>query len=366
MSAPAPRPAPFDTTRRGYDRDQVNDAFQRFDAELRVLAADRDAANANANELAAHLGAAREEIEELRHEVDRLSVPPTTAQGMSERLSRMLQLASDEASEIRATSQAEAAETVSIAQQHAAALVSDAEAKVAAATRRGEEITASAKREADKTARALADRKTAMENEHTSTMAAARDEARRIIEKATNEATELDQQSTRARNTERERFDAAIAAERAKTDAEIKRLKETAQRVALERMQQSREFAKRARSTHQGVLDHLDELRKHLITAPGELKLAHIDDFADADDLSDTELLNRELTGPSKIADDERRSAQATSQPSNKPASNGSSSNGSSGPNGAGQANATASTNSNEPSTKPFSANNVNRRVAQG
>ncbi|NMO04269.1 hypothetical protein HH308_23910 [Gordonia sp. TBRC 11910] len=365
MSAPAPRPAPFDTTRRGYDRDQVNDAFQRFDAELRVLAADRDAANANANELAAHLGAAREEIEELRHEVDRLSVPPTTAQGMSERLSRMLQLASDEASEIRANSQAEAAETVSVAQQHSAALIKDAEAKVTAATRRAEEITAAAKREADKTAKSLADRKTAMENEHTATMTAARQEARRIVEKATNEAAELEQQSTRARNTERERFDAAIAAERAKTDAEVKRLKDTAQRVALERMHQSREFAKRARSTHQGVLDHLEELRKHLVSAPNELKLTHIDDFADADDLSDTELLNRELTGPSKISDDEKRAIGKQQQPQQSASNNSAPNavpNGSAPTSGGGSG---AASNSNEPSTKPFSANNVNRRVAQ-
>ncbi|GAB19494.1 hypothetical protein GOEFS_088_00050 [Gordonia effusa NBRC 100432] len=341
MSAPASRPAPFDTVRRGYDRDQVNDRFQRLDAELRVLAADRDAANANANELAAHLTAAREEIEELRHEVDRLSVPPTTAQGMSERLSRMLQLASDEASEIRATAQAEAAETVSVAQQHAASMVSDAEAKVAASKRRAEEVAATSKREAEKSARLLADRKSAMEKEHNSTMTAAREEAQRIVAKATNEATELEQQSARARKTEREQFDAQIAAEREKANAEVKRLKESAQRVALERMKQSREFAKRARSTHQGVLDHLEDLRKHLISAPGELKLAHIDDFADADDLSDTELLNRELSGPSKIAAQKQHATPQRESDDHdaKPSS--------------------------EPSTKPINGNNVNRRVAQ-
>ena len=64
----------------------------------------------------------RGRIDELRREVDTLSVPPTTAQGMSERLSRMLQLASDEASEMRAEASAEAAETVSVARQEAAEL----------------------------------------------------------------------------------------------------------------------------------------------------------------------------------------------------------------------------------------------------
>ena len=104
---------------RGYDRDQVIDFFRRFDAEMRVIAADRDAATANARELADNLELAREEIEELRREVNKLSVPPTTVQGMSERVSSMLRLASDEASEIRARSEAEAAETLSIARQEA-------------------------------------------------------------------------------------------------------------------------------------------------------------------------------------------------------------------------------------------------------
>lgn len=303
MSAPVPPPAPFDTVRRGFDRDQVTDRLQRMDAELRVLAADRDAANANANELATHLTAAREEINNLRSEVDRLSVPPTTAQGMSERLSRMLQLASDEASEIRANAQAEADETVSIAKQQAATLIGEAESKVAEHTRESAEIAAKSKREAEAASKAIADRKAAMEAEHTSAMTAARDQARRIIGKATADANEREAQAARKITSEREAFDAKVADERSRTDAEVKRLKENAERIALERMRQSREFAKRARSTHQSVLEHLEELRKHVTSAPGELKLAHIDDFADADDLSDTELLNRELTGPSKIVE---------------------------------------------------------------
>lgn len=103
MSSQAPRQhLPFSVVMRGYDREQVAERFRRVDADMRVLAADRDAATANANELAAHLHEARATIDELRREVDTLSVPPTTAQGMSERLSRMLQLASDEASEMRA------------------------------------------------------------------------------------------------------------------------------------------------------------------------------------------------------------------------------------------------------------------------
>ncbi|MDH3060720.1 hypothetical protein QEN36_15270, partial [Gordonia alkanivorans] len=65
MPGPA-RQLPFAIVMRGYDREQVADHLQRLDAELRVLAADRDAATANAHELASHLEEARDEIAELR------------------------------------------------------------------------------------------------------------------------------------------------------------------------------------------------------------------------------------------------------------------------------------------------------------
>ena len=39
---------PFTVVRKGYDRDEVRNYFDRFDAELRVTATDRDAAAAQA------------------------------------------------------------------------------------------------------------------------------------------------------------------------------------------------------------------------------------------------------------------------------------------------------------------------------
>ena len=66
MASPAQRPTPFTVVMRGFDRDQVIDHLHRVDAEMRLLAADRDAASSNAAELAAHLESARDEIAELR------------------------------------------------------------------------------------------------------------------------------------------------------------------------------------------------------------------------------------------------------------------------------------------------------------
>ena len=102
-----PSHLPFSIVRKGFDRDEVTNYFARFEAELRVTATDRDAAAAQARDLSRQLENARNEIDELRRDVDRLSVPPTTAEGMSDRISRMFRLASDEASELRARAEAE-------------------------------------------------------------------------------------------------------------------------------------------------------------------------------------------------------------------------------------------------------------------
>lgn len=66
---------PFSVVRKGYDKDEVQRYFERFDAELRVIATDRDAAAAQARDLAVQLEDARDEIDDLRKDIDRLSVP---------------------------------------------------------------------------------------------------------------------------------------------------------------------------------------------------------------------------------------------------------------------------------------------------
>ena len=133
MADSAERPPSFPLARRGYDRDAVDQQLRRFNTDLHLVATDRDSAVSHARELTTHLEQAREEIERLRREVDKLAVPPTTAAGMSERLSRMLQLASDEASEIRATAQSEADELRSVAQQAAKTAKEEAAAAHSAA-----------------------------------------------------------------------------------------------------------------------------------------------------------------------------------------------------------------------------------------
>src|SRR3546814_20436133 len=92
---------PFQIARKGYDRDEVRNYFERFDEELRVTAADRDAAAAQARDLAKQLDDDRDDIDDLRKDVDRLSVPPNTHEGMTEHISHMPHLPPHAASTVR-------------------------------------------------------------------------------------------------------------------------------------------------------------------------------------------------------------------------------------------------------------------------
>jgi cell division septum initiation protein DivIVA len=101
----------FSIVLRGYDRAQVAEHLRLVNAELRMIAADRDAAVDQASQLAYRLDAARTDSERLREQLTRMAEPPETVDGMSERLQWMLRLAHEETKEMRAAAEAEADET---------------------------------------------------------------------------------------------------------------------------------------------------------------------------------------------------------------------------------------------------------------
>src|SRR3954447_26372535 len=92
---PAPGSA-FAITRRGYDSAQVDDYLRDIDAQLRMLAADRDAAVEQNAQLARQVNVAWAETDRLKGQVRRLSQAPESVEGMSERVQSMLKLAQDE------------------------------------------------------------------------------------------------------------------------------------------------------------------------------------------------------------------------------------------------------------------------------
>lgn len=234
---------PFTVVMRGYERDQVAEAINRYNAEMRVLAADRDAAAAHSRQLGDDLEAARATIDDLRTEIDKLAVAPSTLEGASERISNMFRLAQDEASEARALAAADAAEMLSVARQEADALLADAT---------GDRDDAAARRRR-------------METEHLSTMDAAHAEAARIVAEAQAEADRLDAIATANRERVQEDFDLTMAQRRDKAIRELTELDENSRDEAQRTIADARaDASEQRRVAHQHVRD-IQDLRARLL-----------------------------------------------------------------------------------------------------
>lgn len=244
---------PFTVVRKGYDRDEVRNYFDRFDAELRVTATDRDAAAAQARNLAAQLEDARDEIDELRKEVDRLSVPPTTAEGMSDRISRMLRLASDEASEVRAQAQAEAAEMISIAEQQATEMRGKYESLLAETKEKRE----------------------ALEVEFEQTLTNARAESAKIVEAAQADATRITKEAEAKRKAAQQDFEATMADKRTKLTKAMEELEASSRADAAQRIKEATDESNRLVTTANQNADrkiaHAKELAEEMRVLRGRV-----------------------------------------------------------------------------------------------
>ena len=104
---PTPALSEFEVVLRGYDRAQVRETIERLDADIRIALTDRDAAVARASDLASQLSAVHAEMESLRRKLDTAAAP--TYETMGARIANMLQLAEEEAAEIRRTAHTDTA-----------------------------------------------------------------------------------------------------------------------------------------------------------------------------------------------------------------------------------------------------------------
>ena len=96
----------FDVVLRGYDKSQVAETIEQLEADFRIALADRDAAVTRSADLASQLSAMHGEIESLRRKAAHAQAP--TFENISERIQHMLQLAEEEAGEIRRAAEMEA------------------------------------------------------------------------------------------------------------------------------------------------------------------------------------------------------------------------------------------------------------------
>jgi cell division septum initiation protein DivIVA len=219
---PAPGSA-FAVSRRGYDPVQVDDYLRHLDAQLRMLAADRDAAVEQNGQLTRQVNVAWAETDRLKGQLRRLSAPPESVEGMSERLQSMLRLAQDEVAERRRRADAEATEIIARAEAEAGELPRQNEAirrqlehERKQLTFERNKILSDAREEAD----LILSRATADCDQLRATAAAETDAIRR---QAGDERQTLDAQSAAKRTQVEEDFDIAMSARRAEAMATIHR-----------------------------------------------------------------------------------------------------------------------------------------------
>src|SRR5919206_9922 len=144
----------FDVVLRGYDKHQVAETIERLEADFRIALADRDAAVGRSSDLASQLSAMHGEIEALRRKAATASAP--TFENISERIQHMLQLAEEEAAEIRRAAETEAhavreqtaAEERAMLERHAAGQT-EVERMLAEARQSAEQIAQKAQARAD-------------------------------------------------------------------------------------------------------------------------------------------------------------------------------------------------------------------------
>lgn len=168
---------PFAVVRKGFDREQVNSALTRLDAEAELLRADRDSAVERAERAAADLESERERVSALEARVAELGRAPATSDQMSDRLATMLRLATAEAESIRDGAHATADRILTEAEDDAWQLREAAQIELT-------EIRA---------------RNTAIRAEHDAILRTARQRAEEILRSAERQARQLDREAAERR-----------------------------------------------------------------------------------------------------------------------------------------------------------------------
>ena len=90
----------FAVVRRGYDPDAVEAYLRRLDAQVQIMAADRDAAVEQSRQMGVELEACRGRVERMRGQVSALSGPAQSVATTSERVRSMLRLVEDDILEL--------------------------------------------------------------------------------------------------------------------------------------------------------------------------------------------------------------------------------------------------------------------------
>ncbi|TDQ00440.1 metallopeptidase [Labedaea rhizosphaerae] len=235
----------FDVVVRGYDRGQVQHYVAAVEAELRLLATDRDAAVSWAEDLTRQLEQARSQNDRLREQLDRICRTPIDPDALTERLRRRVELAHAEATEITTRARAAAEESW--------ATTRDATDRL---RQRHERLVAE-----------LDARRRELEDEHRQLIRRAHDQVDALSRQAEQRRRDLDEQAARLREQTEADFQVALSARRAEAAREIADQQAAARARAAELVREATERAQRIVGTAQREAARLDERRRQVAAA---------------------------------------------------------------------------------------------------
>jgi cell division septum initiation protein DivIVA len=232
----------FDVRWRGYDRSQVREHVRCAEAEVRILAADRDAAEALAANLAREVERLRSENSGLRADLARLGRTPIDPETVPERLRRRVELAHAEAEEIVARALVSADLAWSTADKEAARL----------RERYQRLVTELDRQRAD----AAAEHREAMRLAHEGIAEAAR--------RAEEGRHELDRLALAARRREQRDFELANDLRRREAAAAVEERRLAAETEAERVVREAREEAERVTRAARAEVEHLATLERRI------------------------------------------------------------------------------------------------------
>lgn len=250
---------PFEITVRGFNRRQVLEHLEALDGRIAMITADRDAALAQVAELSKvlnHLRLESELLEHLREETDKAKsqVERLLANPMSQasaRIERIMQLAQEEAADLKASAEEQITALRVRADREIAELKASAEEQIAAlrahASREAKALLERAKRQCDQLEADSAARREAAERETTERI---RDQEVRAVARMHLLLRVVSERLTnRARSVERD-------------EAALRELRERVSRESKELEAVRSEVTAALDSAHQLLAEALEQVRK--------------------------------------------------------------------------------------------------------
>jgi len=232
----------FPVVRHGYDRAAVREHVRRLVAGAETAAAERDRATADAEDLAAHLNAARRQVESLKKQLDEIDGPDGTNPSVEHRAARTLQTAKAQADEILSRAQLAAEACWSAAEQASGALREHYQRMLTDLDRKHAELHV----------------------EHTTFLRRVREQAEQLTGVAERRSREIDEDAERTRRQIDEDFHQFVERQRAGLVGELESQRTASAAEAQRRIEHARAEADRRIAVATDEVRRLNELRERL------------------------------------------------------------------------------------------------------